>query len=125
MNPVESYIVSQDEPYQSIMIYIRFVVKKVIPEIEEALNYKIPFFKYNNKPLLYLNILKGTQFVDVAFVQGILLEKEFPELTNYMDRKQVRSLQISNLENFDEKRFAALLLAAKEQLKNSKKAWFI
>ncbi len=32
--------------------------------------------------MLYLNILKGTNFVDVAFVQGILLEGKYPNLKN-------------------------------------------
>lgn len=125
MNPIETYILSHKEPYQSVFIHLRFVIKKVIPEIEEAFSYRIPFFKYNNKPLCYFNILKGTDFVDVGFVQGVLLENEFPELRNYKNRKQVRSLQIKSLEDFDEKRFAELLLAAKAALAQSKRAWFM
>lgn len=125
MNPVETYILEQKEPYQSIMIYLRFVIKKVIPEIEETYNYRIPFFKYENKPLLYLNILKGTDFVDVGFVRGVNLESDFPELQNFKNRKQVRSLQIKELENFDEQRFSELLLAAKIELKQANRPWFI
>ena len=125
MNPVETYILEQKEPYQSIMIYLRFVIKKVIPEIEETYNYRIPFFKLENKPLLYLNILKGTDFVDVGFVRGVNLESDFPELQNFKNRKQVRSLQIKELENFDEQRFSELLLAAKNELKQANRPWFI
>ena len=107
------------------MIYLRFVIKKVIPEIEETYNYRIPFFKLENKPLLYLNILKGTDFVDVGFVRGVNLESDFPELQNFKNRKQVRSLQIKELENFDEQRFSELLLAAKNELKQANRPWFI
>jgi hypothetical protein len=78
MNPVEQHILNQNEPYQSIMLYMRFVVFKVLPTVEEKYNYKIPFFNINKKPLLYLNILKGKNYVDVAFVQGILLEEKYP-----------------------------------------------
>jgi hypothetical protein len=125
MNPIETYILEQEEPYQSIMIYLRFTVKKILPEIEEAYNYRIPFFKFNNKPLCYMNILKGTDFVDFAFVRGVNLVHNFPELQNFKERKQVRSLQIKDLEDFDEKRFGELLIAAKEELATARKAWFI
>ena len=53
---------------------------KTLPEVEEKFNYRIPFYNHNKKPLCYLNILKGTDYVDVAFVQGIYLESKFPEL---------------------------------------------
>ena len=125
MNPVETYILEQKEPYQSILIHLRFLIKRVIPEIEETYNYRIPFFKYENKPLLYLNILKGTDYVDVGFVRGVNLETAFPELQNYSNRKQVRSLQIKNLDDFNEQRFAQLLMVAKEELKQAKRPWFI
>ncbi|RLD28884.1 MAG: hypothetical protein DRI75_05260 [Bacteroidetes bacterium] len=75
--------------------------------------------------MLYLNILKGTNYVDVAFVQGVLLEDEFPILKNNNNRKQVRSIQVKSLEDFDELEFVNLLKKAKVQVENSKKAWFI
>ena len=125
MNPVETHIYNQKEPFKSIMIYLRGLIKKSIPEVEESYNYKIPFFTLNNKPMLYLNVLKGTDYVDVAFVQGILLEKEFEELKNGNNRKQVRSIQVYNLTAFDEIKFVKILEQAKISLENSKKAWFI
>ena len=125
MNPVETHIFNQQEPYKAIMIYIRDLVKRTIPEIKETYNYRIPFFAINRKPMLYLNILKGTTYVDVAFVQGILLEKDFPELKNGKNRKQVRSIPVNDLTVFDENRFVELLHAAKTQILSSRKAWFI
>ncbi len=125
MNPVEQHILNQIEPYQSIMLYMRFVVFKTLPTIEEKYSYKIPFFNIHKKPLLYLNILKGTDYVDIAFVQGVLLEKKYPELKNHANRKQVRSLQVKSLEDFDELRFTQLLKDAALLLGNSKRVWFI
>ena len=107
------------------MIYLRFTVKKILPEITEKYNYRIPFFIYDNKPLCYMNRLKGTDFVDFAFVRGVNLQIDFPELQNHNNRKQVRSLQIRNLEDFDETRFAALLLAARDELATARRSWFI
>ena len=74
MNQAENYILNQPEPYRSIMLYIRSVILKTLPNVEEKYNYGIPFYHHNKKPMCYLNILKGTNFVDVAFVQGVFLE---------------------------------------------------
>jgi hypothetical protein len=125
MNPVEQYILNQEEPYQSIMLYVRGVIRKTLPNIEEKFSYNIPFFNLNNKPMLYLHVLKGTNFVDIAFVQGILLEEKYPQLKNENKRKQVRSLQVKSIENFDELQFVELLKDATIFLENSKRAWVI
>ncbi len=75
--------------------------------------------------MLYLNVLKGTSFVDIAFVQGIILEEKYPQLKNYNKRKQVRSLQVKSIEDFDEQMFIQLLKDAALSIENSKRAWFI
>ncbi|PCI09050.1 MAG: 2-dehydro-3-deoxyphosphooctonate aldolase [Flavobacteriaceae bacterium] len=123
MNPIEQHILNQKEPYQSLMLYIRSVIKKNLPEVEEKYSYNIPFFNIDKKPMLYLNVLKGTDFLDVAFVQGIFLETPFPELKDDNNRKQVRSLQVKSLEDFDELRFVEMLLQASENINKSKRAW--
>ncbi|MBT8318148.1 MAG: DUF1801 domain-containing protein [Lutibacter sp.] len=125
MNPVEQYILNQEEPYQSIMLYVRGVIRKTLPNIEEKFSYNIPLFNLNNKPMLYLNVLKGTNFVDIAFVQGILLKEKYPQLKNENKRKQVRSLQVKSLESFDELQFIELLKDAAIFLAKSKRAWII
>jgi hypothetical protein len=73
LKPVEEYLFKQCEPYQSIMLYVKSIILKTLPNVEEKYNYGIPFYHHNKKPLCYLNILKGTNFVDVAFVQGVFL----------------------------------------------------
>ncbi len=125
MKPVEAYFLNQKEPYQSIMLCIRELILTTLPEVEERYSYKIPFYNIGKKPLLYLNILKGKSYVDVAFVQGILLEKKFPLLQNAANRKQVRSLAIRSIEEIDYTTFTALLEEAARILKQSKRAWFI
>lgn len=125
MKPVDVYFLEQQEPLQSIMLYVRQVILKTLPNIQERYSYKIPFYNMGKKPMIYLNVLKGTNFVDVAFVQGILLEKDFPELQDYNNRKQVRSIQLKSIEDLDELRFVKLLQAAAKQLEQSKRAWFL
>lgn len=125
MNLIDQYFYNQSEPYQSIMLYIRSVIINTLPTIQENFSHKIPFFMIEKKPMLYLNVLKGTNFVDVAFVQGIILEEKYPELKNYNNRKQVRSIQVKSLEHFDELMFIQLLKDAAISIENSNKAWFI
>lgn len=125
MNPIDEYFLDQKEPYQSIMLYVRRVILNTLPEVEERYSYKIPFYNIGKKPMIYLNILKGKDYVDVAFVQGILLEKQFPVLKDDNKRKQVRSIQLKTLEDLDQENFMELLHAASELLKKSKKAWFL
>lgn len=107
------------------MLYVREVILKTLPDVVERYSYKIPFYNIGKKPMLYLNILKGTNHVDVAFVHGILLEKQFPILKNDKNRKQVRSIQVRSLEDFDELEFVELLNEARNLILKSKKAWFI
>jgi hypothetical protein len=123
MNPAEHYILNQKEPYQSLMLYVRSVIQRTIPEIEEKFSYGIPFYHYAKKPMMYLNVLKETNFLDVAFMQGVLLENRFPELSDYKNRKKVRSIQIGDMEDFDELRFVELLKAASVLIITNKTAW--
>ena len=123
MNPVEQHILNQTEPYQSLMLYVRSVIKKTLPSIDEKYSYRIPFYHLDKKPMLYLNVLKGTNFLDIAFVQGVLLQEKHPELQDFKNRKNVRSIQIKSLGNFDEPQFVLLLKEASLLLRNSKSAW--
>lgn len=109
MNPAEQYILNQREPFQSILLYVREVIKRTLPEVEEKFNFSVPFYHYNKRPLIYLNILKGTDFLDVAFVGGVKLQEDFPELKDYNKRKNVRSLQIKSIEEIDEIRLITLI----------------
>jgi len=125
VKPVDEYFLNQKEPYQSIMIYVRAIILKTLPEVKETYSYNIPFYNCHKKPMVYLNILKGKNYVDVAFVQGILLEKQFPILKDDNKRKQVRSIQLNTLEDLDQENFIELLHAASSILSKSKKPWFV
>jgi hypothetical protein len=122
LKPVEDYFLNQKEPYQSIMLYVRRVILNTFPEVVERYSYNIPFYNIGKKPMLYLNILKGKDYVDVAVVQGVLLEKDFPVLKNDNNRKQVRSIQLRALDDLDHDDFVDLLHAASSLLSKSKKA---
>jgi len=125
MKPAELYILNQEEPFQSIMLYVRRVILKTLPHVIERYSYNIPFYNIGKKPMLYLNVLKGKDYVDVAFVHGIVFEKEFPILKNDNKRKQVRSIQLKTIEDLDELQFVELLKTAAIQTEKNKRAWFL
>ncbi|GGZ81700.1 DUF1801 domain-containing protein [Algibacter mikhailovii] len=125
MKPVDEYFINQKEPYQSILLYVRSIIINTLPEVEEKYSYKIPFYNIDKKPMVYLNILKGKDYVDVAFVQGVLLENDFPILRNDNNRKQVRSIQLKTIEDLDYQNFIELLKKATHLLGKSNKAWFL
>ena len=125
MRPLDEYYLNQKEPFQSIMLYIRSVILRTSPDIVERYSYGIPFFNIDKKPVLYLNVLKGKDYVDVAFVHGVVFEDEFPILKNDNNRKQVRSIQLKTLEDLDEELFVVLLEKAVEKARKNKRAWFL
>lgn len=125
MKPVDQYFFDQKEPYQSIMLYVRSVILRTLPDVVERYSYKIPFYNIGKKSMLYLNVLKGKDYVDVAFVHGVVFEKEFPILKNDSNRKQVRSIQVKSLEDFDELQFVELLKVAALQTQKNKRAWVL
>ncbi|WP_299556111.1 DUF1801 domain-containing protein [Seonamhaeicola sp.] len=113
---------NQKEPFQSIMLYVRSVIVSTLPDVVEKYNYGIPFYHYNGKPFIYLNILKRTNFVDVAFVRGVILKKQFPQLRDYNNRKNVRSLQYTNLDAINEQELSEIIKAAAKLMDTNRKA---
>ncbi len=122
MKPVDEYFLNQKEPFQSIMLYVRSVIVSTLPDVVEKYNYGIPFYHYNGKPFIYLNILKRTNFVDVAFVRGVILKKQFPQLRDYNNRKNVRSLQYTNLDAINEQELSEIIKAAAKLMDTNRKA---
>ena len=114
MNPAEAYILKQKEPEQSILMHVRWVILNTLDEIDEKFNYSVPFYHYKKRPFMYLNILKKQDFVDVAFVKGVMLRERFPQLQDYNNRKNVRSLQYRKLEEIDDKILIEVIKAAAE-----------
>ena len=125
MKPVDEYFYRQQEPYQSIMLYVRSVIIRTLPNVIERYSYSIPFYNIGTKPMVYLNILKGKNYVDVAFVHGVVFEKDFPILKNDSNRKQVRSIQLKTIADLDELQFVELLKLAALQAEKNKRAWLL
>ena len=70
---VSEYIFRQ-ENYQNDFFYLRKLIFKQLPTVKESLKWKIPFYEYQKRPLLYLNPTKNN--LVIGFMDGIHLEDE-------------------------------------------------
>ena len=101
MKPAEEYILSQPEPFRSILLHIQILIETSFPEVELQLKWKIPFYYLDNKPFCYLNPSKKKGFVDVAFWVSAHLTK-YNEYLVSENRKVVKSLRYFKLEDINE-----------------------
>lgn len=98
MNPAENYILSQPEPYRSILLHLQSVIEQSVPEVDLKYKYKIPFYYIQGKPFCYLNQSKN--YVDLGFWKAAHLSVHTEYMTT-AGRKVMRSLRYTSLEEID------------------------
>lgn len=59
MSEVDEYLKKVDPAQRKELERIRKIVKKIAPDAEEVISYRVPTFKYNKKPLLYYAAFKN------------------------------------------------------------------
>lgn len=101
MNPAEDYILSQDEPFKSILLHLKTVIEAVMPEVDMKYKWGIPCFYSQKHPICYLNVQKSKKYVDIAFWNSAHLTKHI-ELMVTEKRKVVKSLRYSTLEEIND-----------------------
>lgn len=79
------------------------------------------FFNINESRTIFFSQKEPNQSI-ILYVLSVIL-KTFPELKDYKNRKQVRSIQVITLENFDEIKFVEILKNASELIDKTKRAW--
>ena len=111
MNPAHNYILSRPEPWKTMLIELRAIIKSTIPEAEESFKWGLPFYSVNGKMCCFLNFRKT--FVEISFTKGVLIEgyKEF--LIGGEKRKNLRSLRFQDPAQIKIKVVQHVLLAAK------------
>lgn len=50
---IDDYLASQAEPVQRVLDRVRRIVRKTVPDAEEAISCQIPVFKLHGRPMLY------------------------------------------------------------------------
>jgi uncharacterized protein YdhG (YjbR/CyaY superfamily) len=59
MSPFDDYLASVPEPQKSELERVRRLVRRAVPEAEEATSYGMPAFMYNQRPLLGVRASKN------------------------------------------------------------------
>ena len=109
MNPAEEYIFNQPEPYRAILMHIQAVVEATIPDVELKYKWRIPCYYIGKKPICYLNASHKKQFVDVGFWHSAHLLSKWDTYLVSEDRKVVKSLRYTSLEEINDEIFVAVL----------------
>jgi len=116
MNPAENYILTQKEPFRSVLLHLQMIIEGTIPAVELKYKYKLPFYYINGKPFCYLN--QSKDYVDIGFWNGAYLTIH-TELMVIAGRKVIKSLRYKTLEEVES---AILIEVLKEaySVKNKK-----
>jgi len=101
MNPAEEYIFNQKEPFRSIILHLRAVIEATLPEVDMKYKWGIPCFYSGKQPICYVNAVAKKGYVDIGFWNSAHLTKHI-ELMVTKDRKVVRSLRYSTLEEIND-----------------------
>ncbi|MDO6598277.1 DUF1801 domain-containing protein [Oceanihabitans sp. 2_MG-2023] len=109
MNPAEDYIVNQPEPYRAILMHLQAVIEHTLPEAELKYKWRIPCYYINKKPICYLNATHKKAFVDVGFWHSAHISKKYVDYLVSENRKLVKSLRYTALEEVDDAIFVAIL----------------
>lgn len=99
MNPAEVYILSQPEPYRSMLMHVQTVIEQAIPEIELKYKWHMPCYYVGTRPICYIRHSKD--YVDVAFWHSSYITKYTEHLVGE-NRKIVKSLRYRTLEHIND-----------------------
>ena len=110
MNPAETYILKQAEPFKSILLQLQTIIEAVAPNGQMVYKWGIPFYYSNDIPLCYLN--QSKDYVDFCFWHFDKLDC-FSEYFVDTNRKSVRSLRYKAVEDINDE---AIVYVIEKQL---------
>lgn len=109
MSPlVDSYIGSLSDTQQAIAENVRRLLFSLVPEIQEKLSFKIPFYHYFGM-FCYINAIPNG--IDVGFCRGKDLTDEFPSL-ELKGRAIVATVSLHAVEDIKHKAVREIIIAA-------------
>ncbi|MEM6540403.1 MAG: DUF1801 domain-containing protein, partial [Bacteroidota bacterium] len=119
MNPAETYILEQEEPFRSMLLHIRSVIESTIPGVTMKYKWRIPCFYSGKHPICYLNASPKGKYVDIAFWNSAHLTKHVA-LMYSEKRKVVKSFRYTTLEDIND----AILMEVLEEVHRLKHKGF-
>lgn len=109
MSPlVDSYIGSLSDTQQAIAENVRHLLFSLVPEIQEKLSFKIPFYHYFGM-FCYINAIPNG--IDVGFCRGKDLTDEFPSL-ELKGRAIVATVSLHAVKDIKHKAVREIIIAA-------------
>jgi hypothetical protein len=115
LNPAEDYILKKPQPWQSILLELRFIILSISEEVEESYKWHMPFYNVQKQMFCFLNFRKT--YVDLGIPYGIHLKQNTQHLIDGENRKMLRSLRFYTLEDVDHTIVKAVLTDAFQNLK--------
>ena len=100
MKPAEAYILSQEEPFKSILLHLQLIIEQNFPEVVLEFKWRIPFYYLDGNPFCFLNPSKKKKYVDVGFY-GINGLEQYNDILISEGRKKVRSLRYTTIEDIN------------------------
>jgi hypothetical protein len=107
MNPAETYILKQKEPFRSIMMHLQVVIENTLPTAELKYKWKLPCYYIGKRPICYIN--QSKDYVDVGFWHSAHIPKKFDRYLVSENRKIVKSLRYKSLEEIEDEVLVAIL----------------
>ncbi len=99
MNPAETYILNQPEPYKSMLLEAQVIIEQTLPDAELKYKWKLPMYYSGKCPICYLNVTKG--YLDICFwvrtdfkvhLDVLISEKrKFVKSLRYLPTQQINS----------------------------------
>lgn len=111
MNPAEKYILSQKEPFRSILLQLQILIESEVAELDLKYKWRIPYYYLDGSPFCFLNVSKG--YVDIGF----RALDYFNDLDAYLvseKRKVMKSLRYYSLEDIEQDVLFRVLRRLKE-----------
>ena len=105
---VDEYIDNLTEAQQRIAENVRRLLFSLVPEIQEKLSFKIPFYHYFGM-FCYINAIPNG--IDVGFCRGKDLTGEFPSL-ELKGRAIVASVSLYAVKDINKKEVREIIVAA-------------
>ena len=107
MNPAETHILKQPEPFKSIIMHLQVLVEHTLPEADLLYKWRMPCYYIGKRPICYLN--KTKDYVDVGFWHSAHLSKKWDAYLISENRKVVKSLRYKTLDDIDDAVFISIL----------------
>ena len=115
MNPAEDYILKKPQPWQSILLELRFIILSISEDVEESYKWSLPFYGAYKQMFCFLNFRKT--YVDLGIPYGINIKPHTQYLIDGENRKMLRSLRFHTFEDIDHAIVKAILTEAFQNFK--------